>query len=59
MIYSKHTKSFEGIEKLRGLSYKPRHDMDKLLEIKSKIEEIQYFNTIEPYEIMPYEPSWN
>ena len=46
------------LKKLRGLSYKLRYDMDKLLEIERK-NEIQYFNTIEPYEIVPYKPSWN
>ena len=47
------------LKKLRGLSYKLKHDMDKLLAIKRKNEKIQYFNMVEPYEIVPYELSWN
>ena len=52
-------KASKELKKSRGLSYKLRHDMDKLLDIRRKNKEINYFNTIKPYEIVPYEPSWN
>ena len=52
-------KASKELKHLRDLSYKLQHYMEKLLEIKRKNEEITYFDTIEPYEIVLYKPSWN
>lgn len=45
-------KNSKELKRLRGLSYKLRHQMEKLEEIKRQNEESTYRNNIESYEIM-------